>query len=185
MPISQAYLLQIANQQGYTRVRDARNPLIDPQQAMKAGAPITPSGVQVGKAAALAALPTLLTALNTWAVRYRVQEEMNGITPQCDASIASWASNNGTGKCYDPSLVGVIIHLLIEVTSAPIGMPESMSFLDILLGDCGLDAAATIAQYWNQPKATKDVEPQSKMRSMLFWYTIDMPRVTGVGVRAG
>jgi len=183
MPISQVYLLQIANQQGYSRVRDARDPLINPQEAMKAGAPMTPSGVQVGKAAAFTALPAFLTALNGVSVRYRVQDEMNGIKPQCDASIASWASSNATGKCYDPSLVGAIIHLIIEITPSPVGVAEPMMFWDIFQGDWGLDPNATIAQYLNQPRATKNVEPGTRAGWMLFWYTIDIPKVTAVGVR--
>ena len=168
MAISQAFV-----RLGYIRGRDTGGGgLINPDEALKAGKQVS---VSLGAAAAFSALQTIMTKLNSISLQWRVQHELSGIKPSCDANIVSWADNNASGKCYDPKLVGTIIHIVYCINSGPIGM-SSMQFWTIFQGDTGLDAEDTIAHYVADPSSQSGYPPvpaNSDERWMLFWNTLE------------
>jgi hypothetical protein len=188
MPISQAYLLQLANQRGYNRVRDM-NPteLCSPSDAMAAG---KSGSVQMGNATSFQAVSSILSSLNSQAIKYRLTQELHDIKPTCDATIANWAGGggNGTGKCYDPRQAGIVIIEVVTITQGPIGSSPQAMFWAIFYGDCGLnsDATTTISHYLSDPTIISGyapVPPGSDVRWLIFWYQFEIPKVTAVGTR--
>ena len=154
--------------------RQAGN-LLDPAAAMKAG-------VNLGPAAAAAAIVNALAVFNDYSLKHRVAKEIADIKPTLNADIVDWADNNTTGHCYDPANVGVILHIIVAEYSAPIGMPNSHMFWTIIDGDAGLtdDAVKVFKKYmmtFRKNNYYPPVDQNAKEIWQIFWYTQDSPDI--------
>jgi hypothetical protein len=149
--------------------------LLDPGAAMAAGR--TGTGT-VGAAAAFSAVATILAKLNLISIQWRLKNELENIRPICDADIVSWADNNTTGKCYDPTNVGCIIHIIVAEDPAPLGMSSTYQFWAIFEGDIGLDPIGVVKNYLSNPSLRDGIAPvpsSLKEKWAILWYQYEPP----------
>jgi hypothetical protein len=146
---------------------DRQGKFLDPEAAIAAGRSGKP-----GAEAATTALVNILSFLNESALQYRVKQEFEGIISTAGSTISSWADSNPTNKCYDPGDVGALIHLITSVGTAPIAMKPPVSFVDMFIGDCGLDSSAVITKYIGTPGYYPTGGSNTTTRWSFFWYTV-------------
>lgn len=146
---------------------DRQQQLLDPQAAMQAG-----SSRQLGASAAVSSAIKLLGVLNDYALQWRVQKELHDILPAAKSELIAWSNYNPTGKCYDSSAVGILLHLITAIGDAPLGMRPPRMFVALFTGDAGLDPVATLSQYLNTP-IEYDRPDNMTIKYMFFWYTLD------------
>lgn len=144
--------------------------LLNPQAAIAAG---TQNTVALSNAAAFNAIVNILSRLNSISLQWRVQNELANLQPSINSEIPNWADNNTTGKCYDPSVVGALVHTLIWQGDAPIGMPPPQGFISMFIGDCGLDPVSTFTSYIATPMVLPSGPANSTVYYIMFWCTLD------------
>ena len=124
---------------------------------------------------AVSAIMSILSGLNSYALQWRVKNEFTNLKPNLDQEITSWADNNPTGVCYDPSNVGVLVHIIVYSQPAPLGMAPTMGFIGMYSGDCALDYKTALINYVNQGVITPSSPPDATTSWFFWWYTLDSP----------
>ena len=114
----------------------------------------------------------MLGFMNDWSLQWRVNKEALAILPTAKSTINSWAQNNPSGMCYEPNRVGVLLHVITAIGSAPWGLKAPVSFVAVLLGDAGLDFNTVFATYIRRARIEPSGPPNSTIRYNFFWYTL-------------
>jgi hypothetical protein len=143
---------------------DRQQMLLDPKAAMK-------EGVSVGPEGAAHALIRLLDFLNDVSMQWRVNSELKKLFPEADREIRLWVNSPERRKCYDPFVVGVVIHLIVTIGDAPIGRKRNSSFVALYTGDVGNDFQAAVTNYILTATVVPSAPPNMTPMNSYFWYT--------------
>jgi ABC-type glucose/galactose transport system permease subunit len=128
------------------------------------------AGTSPGPSAAISAVMSILTFLNTQSVQYAIQSAFIALKPTLDSSISAWAADNETGMCYEDALVGCVVQSVLYQLSGPIGSDATYSFVGVYACNCGLDYQTALTATLRQGSILPAGPDGSTLVCNYFWY---------------
>ncbi|MFO1351270.1 MAG: hypothetical protein U1F68_11600 [Gammaproteobacteria bacterium] len=122
--------------------------------------------------AAQKAVSNLMKMLDDIALENAIDSAFAKLEPNIIAGINGWADNNADGRCYLPSAVGVLIHLIYYQYNAPIGQKGPKRFVDMFIGDYGTNASEVVVRYMGTPGYYPVGPANTKTIWRFMWYTL-------------
>ena len=99
--------------------------------------------------------------------------------PVCGADIISLADNNTSGRCYNPTIVGCIVHIIVAENPARLGMSSTYQVWAIFEGDIGLDPIGVVKNYLSDPRFRDGIAPLPSglnEKWAILWYQYELPQ---------